>query len=193
MKRTLWMPATVAALALAAAPARAQLLPLAFEVRGGVTSPTGDFANGTKSGLGLTGTIEFRVLPLPVVYLYGGYGLDRFGSDDPNAPDVDYESRGYLVGGRVSAPTLFGALPVVPWARVGATFSELKISRRNVSLTSDRKTGLDVGLGIEFQAAPMVKVVPGATYRSYRPAFNNQQSTARVTYWVFDVGVRVAL
>lgn len=192
MKRMMGWGAVLVAAAAMATPARAQMVPLAFEVRAGATSPTGDFSNGLKGGVGLTGTVEVRVLPIPSVYLYGGYGLDRFNGEG-DSEGLDVESRGFLLGGRVSAPTLFGALPVVPWARVGALFAELEGSEGNVSIKSDRSTGLDLGFGLEVQAAPMVKIVPGATYRSYRPSFDNVDSDDRVTFWVFDLGVRVAL
>ena len=152
-RRALGRAACVAAsLALAAAPARAQLggvNPFSFGVSGGAAIPTGDLADGVKTGYTIDGLVAVRIPTSPVSFR-GEVGYTRFDIKNSDAsfdivsgvanlvlglsPGGAYTVRPYLIGG------------------VGA-YGGRRIERRgNVTITSDRevKFGLNGGVGIEI-------------------------------------------
>ncbi|HYH78138.1 MAG TPA: outer membrane beta-barrel protein [Longimicrobium sp.] len=190
MKKLTAAALTLAATALVAAPARAQIptfTPFAFEARAGAAIPTGDMNEDTGPGLALSGSVTYHAIPLVGIYAGGTY--NKFSLDDGDG--VDVSDTGLDIGARVGIPTPL--IPIDPWIKGGVVVHRLKISDSEDDSSSDWGTGFEVGAGLGFGFGP-VSITPGVGYVSYKAngdEIDNEDFT--VSYFKADIGVRIRL
>jgi len=183
-------------------PAQAQtILPLSFEVRGGVVLPQGDFSDGLSTGFTVGGAAHYRIAPM--VSLYGGYDYARFNTDsdaDFGGADANVTDNGFRVGARFDVP-LAGMTGISPWLEGGATFNQTSInlsdSGSSVGVDSDRSVGYEVGAGLAFSVAPKISLTPGVRYRSHTADFGDDGSggdnKVDANYFAVDLGIHIRL
>lgn len=141
-------------------PTRTQI---SVEIRGGLALPTGDFADLAETGTALGAELIFNFSEY--VGAYAGYGRGDFDCDEdaegsPCDPLEEFESSGFVLGVKGRLPL---ESPIVPWARVGAIFHDIK---RGVG-EAEGDAGFEVGLGVDIPLGDLFVVAPQARYRSY--------------------------
>lgn len=198
--RKLVVPALVLGAAALAAPASAQtVLPLSFEVRGGVVLPQGDFDDGANTGFIVGGTVHYRVAP--IASIFAGFEHAKFGIDDDSDfgdVDADITDQGFRLGARFDVP-LAGMTGISPWIEGGATFNKTSINfsddDASVGVDSDRSVGFEVGAGLAFNVAPKISITPGVRYRSHKAEFDFDGGSEEfdVNYFAIDLGVHIRL
>jgi len=201
--RKLLAPALLLGAALAH-PARAQtVLPLSFEVRGGVAIPTGDFADGAGTGFNVGATVHYRVAPM--VSVFAGYEYARFAVDsidDFEFPGVDanFIDQGFRAGARFEVPLAGAMTGLQPWVEGSATFYQTSATATDgtttVDIEADRKVGFQVGAGLNFAVAPKISLSPGVRYHSHKAEFDfgdGDTAEADVNYFTIDLGVHIRL
>jgi opacity protein-like surface antigen len=173
----------------------AQISPLSLEGRVGAVIPTGDFADGAKTGFGFDVNAAYRVIP--TLDIYAGFAWSRFGVEDDEEFDtsVDIDDSGFQVGARLHVPGVPG---VDPWVRGGVIFHQVKwnVSEGGLtgSITTDRTVGFEAGGGVAIPVAPRVALTPAVTFRSYKPEFEFFGETADMTvsYVGLHLGARIS-
>ncbi|HEU4556251.1 MAG TPA: outer membrane beta-barrel protein [Longimicrobium sp.] len=196
MKKTTFALAALAAVAFTGTQANAQsALPLSFEVRGGAAIPTGDFGDLASTGFGLNGNVTFNVTP--VVGIYGGYTLNRFGINDDLGElgdDVTLTEQGFDVGlkARFASPT---GLPVTPFFRGGAIFHKLSIDEDFVDPGEDNETdmklGFEVGGGVEVGLSRNITLTPQVGYSQFNPSEDDDTDDDDIDVSNINVGVGI--
>ena len=176
----------VAAAALLAGPARAQLphvTPFAFEVRGGIAIPTGDFNDVADAGPSLDGNVTLYVMPM--IGIYGGYHYTRFGSPGSGR----YTETGPEAGVRLDIPTPL--IPIDPYVKAGVVWNHLELAGEGASDFSSSSAGFQLNAGVALSLGP-VSLTPGLTYVSYGyDSATSDNETA--SYIRADVGVRIRI
>lgn len=198
--RKLVVPALVLGAAALAAPASAQtVLPLSFEVRGGVVLPQGDFDDGANTGFIVGGTVHYRVAP--IASIFAGFEHAQFGIDDDSdfeGVDANFRDQGFRLGARFDVP-LAGMTGISPWVEGGATFNKTSLNLSDddasASVDSDRGVGFEVGAGLAFNVAPKISITPGVRYRSHKAEFDFDGGSEEfdVNYFAIDLGVHIRL
>jgi hypothetical protein len=151
-----------AATALLAAPARAQIptpTPFAFEVRGGIAIPTGDFNDVADLGYTLNGNATLYVMP--TLGIYGGYHFARFGHTGTG----HFNETGPEVGLRLDIPT--PTIAIDPYLKAGVVWNNLELSGAGASDFSSSSTGFQFNAGVAFSLG-RVSLTPGLTYVTYK-------------------------
>jgi opacity protein-like surface antigen len=193
MKR-IWLPMAILAIGLAT-PTQAQLSPFSIEGRAGVAVPTGDAADALKTGFSVGANPGHSLLPL--LDLYAGYSLQRFGFDDDEEfgdVDADATDSGFSLGARIGLPVTGS---IAPWLFGGVLLHQVEIEGREgnltVSMKSDRSVGFEVGGGVSLPIAPLLSLTPAVRYRRYTADFDFAGETwsEDVTYFAIDLGVRL--
>ncbi|HVG45086.1 MAG TPA: outer membrane beta-barrel protein [Longimicrobium sp.] len=200
--RNLLVPALLLGAALAQPAAAQTVLPLSFEVRGGVVIPRGDFDDGANTGWSVGGTIHYRVAPM--VSVYGGFEHAAFTVDDDEdfeGVDADITDQGFRLGARFDVP-LGSMTGIGPWVEGGATFNQTSIGlsdgSTSLDVDSDRGVGFEVGAGLSFAVAPKISITPGVRYRSHKAKFSDpdggtEEAEVDVNYFSIDLGVHIRL
>lgn len=144
-----WIAAlAVGALAAGAAPAAAQDIPLAFEVRLDAGIPVDDSGDLYETGVGFGVRASLDVAP--TFAIYGGYSQFTFELDDELVGDDENEVSGFELGGRVEVGSGHGSGS--PYVLLGALFH-------------DDETGIEAGLGADYAVSWQVSVTPEVRYR----------------------------
>jgi len=200
--RNLLVPALLLGAALVQPAAAQTVLPLSFEVRGGVVIPRGDFDEGASTGWSAGATVHYRVAPM--VTVFGGFEHAAFSVDDDadfEGVDADITDQGFRLGARFEVP-LGGLTGVGPWLEGGATLNRTSInlsddeSGASISVDSDRAVGFEVGAGLSFAVAPKISITPGVRYRSHKAKFTDldgEDAEVDVNYFSIDLGVHIRL
>lgn len=201
MKKTTFALAALAAVAFTGTQANAQsALPLAFEVRGGVVLPTGDWGELASTGFGLNGNVTFNVTP--VLGIYGGYTFNRFGINDDlgeEGDDLNFTEQGFDVGvkARFASPTGF---PATPFFRGGAIFHKIGLGGGDIDpdedLDSDMKLGFEVGGGVEVGLSRNITLTPQVGYSQFNPSDDDDDvddDSIDVSNVTLGVGVNIRL
>ena len=164
-----------------ATPAAAQgLPPIAFEARGGVSLPTGDFARPLTLGYGLGGHASVAVMP--TLAIYGGYTYTSF-DFDRNAPgerEGSYDLQGFDAGARFNAPTL---TRISPYLRLGGVYYKGESSDGEIS--DKQKFGFQLGAGLEYELGRYASITPELRYTTI--SHSNRTDASYVT---LDFGLR---
>ena len=149
---------------------------LALEGRLGATMPTGDLSDLDQTA-GLAFAAEIQYTMQRNLTLYGGFGHHRFvcdGCDDP------FSSTGLVGGAKLILGASGGALP---WIRGG-----LMVHRPSVNGDAgDWGAGLDSGVGIDWNVAPNIYLVPALRFNTY------SSGDIGLTYFTIDLGVHFHL
>jgi opacity protein-like surface antigen len=131
-----------------AAPAAAQDIPLAFEVRLDAGIPVDDSGDLYETGVGFGVRASLDVAP--TFAIYGGYSQFTFELDDELVGDDENEVSGFELGGRVGVGSGHGSGS--PYVLLGALFHE-------------DETGIEAGLGADYAVSWQVSVTPEVRYR----------------------------
>ncbi|MEQ9399885.1 MAG: outer membrane beta-barrel protein [Longimicrobiales bacterium] len=187
MNKTTTLAALVAAFAIAAPAAQAQI---SLEARGSIQNPTGDFGDDATSEAGFAGAVFFNVSPR--LSLYGGYGVETFGCEGCNDDD-GYQSKGFEGGAKfILTPTPTG---VLPWVRAGATFHDLEVESGAFRATSDRKVGFQASAGVDIPLGQVLSFSPALRYQAYTAEFDvisdNIVAERDVAFLALDFGVHI--
>lgn len=176
----------VAAAAVLAAPARAQLphrTPFAVEARAGIAIPTGDFNDVANTGYTLNGNVTAYVIP--AVGIYGGYHYTRFGHDGGG----HYDETGPELGVRVDIPT--PGIPLDPYVRAGFVWNRLELTGAGADDFSDSSTGIQLNAGIALTLG-RVSLTPGFTFVSY--GYDDATLDDHTASYIrADIGVRIRI
>lgn len=199
-KTTLGLLSLVAAAAFAA-PAQAQLpnvTPFAFEVRGGLVFPTGDFGDpdaedvgSIESGTTLGANVTFHFMPM--LGIYAGYTRNQFGVE--GLEELDVIDQGFSGGLRFAVPTPL--LPIDPYVKAGLVYNQLSFEFDGDDeefIDSDRSLGFEVGAGVGIGLGPKLSFTPQVTYTSYAPKYDGENDDDfKVQHIRLDVGLRLRL
>ena len=180
--------AALAGAALLAGPAAAQIpkfTPFAFEARGGVAVPMGDFSDVAQPNFVVGGNITYHAIPL--VGLYAGASLAQFSRE---ADDGDYRDTGFEVGARLGIPTPL--IPIDPWIKAGVVVHRLELTGTAAADFDDWGTGWKVGAGLGFGFGP-ISITPGVSWVSYEYDDGAAAADRKATYVKADIGVRIRL
>jgi hypothetical protein len=183
--------AALAGAALLAGPAAAQIphfTPFAFEARGGVAVPTGDFGEVARNGFVVGGSITYHAVPLVGIYVGASYA--QMPVIDVGDDYGDYKDTGFELGARVGIPTPL--IPIDPWIKGGVAFRRLQldVAGTETDAFDDWGIGYEVGAGLGFGFGP-ISITPGVGYVSYR--VDDDGDDATVSYVKAEIGVRIRL
>jgi hypothetical protein len=204
----------VAALALAAAPARAQLggvNPFSFGVSGGLSVPTGDFSDAFGTGYNVDAFVGVRVPTLPVSFRFeGGYqefGLKGSAKDRLRNADIEGDVKARIISGTanlvytiappasVVRPYLIGGAGVYNLRTRGTgdvgDFLEEFVGTREESTT---RLGLNGGVGVEVPLSGISVFGEARVHTIFTPSERDPESGDRVggrtTIVPIKVGIR---
>jgi len=187
MQKLSAVAAAVAAAALFAAPAAAQIphfTPFAFEARAGVAVPMGDFHDVAGSNFAVGGSITYHALPM--LGVYAGASHAQFSREG----DGDYKDTGIDVGARLGIPTPL--IPIDPWIRAGVVIHHLELGGTAASDFDDWGTGYEVGAGLGFGFGP-ISITPGVSYVNYSYDDGVLAVDQKASYVKADIGVRIRI
>jgi hypothetical protein len=156
------------------------LTPFSVEVRGGASFPTGDLADGFKTGWTAGANVTFHALPL--VGIYAGYTLDEWKVKDLDEGKA--QSQAISFGAKLGIPTPL--IPIDPWIKAGAVSQQVKLSDLPIASlngTTDREWGWEAGAGVGITLGPKVSFTPAVTYVKVKDA----------TFVRGDVGLRIRI
>lgn len=191
MKRTL-LPLASAALIVCALPTQAKAQdPWTLEFRGGAAFPTGDAGDDLDTGIGLEGTLAYRLLPHLAVY--GGWDWHRFTPADEGASG-DLEETGYAFGLRWEHPLSGESGNGLSYrVHAGGTYNHLELEDEAGDVVADSGHGLgwEAGAGLTFPLAGGWRLTPGVRYRSLSRDLEVGEITSEVelTYLAVEVGL----
>jgi hypothetical protein len=181
--------------ALLAVPLHAQT-PLSVEVRAGLGVPVSDFAEDNSAGVGLGGTLVYRMAPM--VDLYAGYSWQQFGEQVDWDETFQWSSSGFAAGARLHVLDMTG---IRPWIGAGVIAKKLSLrftweddewegpSSGTVTETTDYSFGFEVEAGLDLPVGSRLALTPAVGFRRYTPG----QLEWVVSYVSVQLGVRISL
>lgn len=176
----------------AAAPSLSAQQRVSIDLRAAAAAPTQKLgATELGTGLGLGGTVAFRLQPH--LHVYGGWDYMHFAADNvPALSAFDYEETGYTLGLRFEHPVL--ASPRFAFrVEGGATYKHIEIENDDGDLVadSDHGAGFEAGAGVVVPLAGAFKGVAMARYRSLSRDFTIGTVTTNgaLRYIGLEVGV----
>ena len=168
--------------------------PYAFQIRGGITQPLGDFLDESvgweeKGGAGPSLSMGFT---FPLYWHIGGlvgFSEHRFSCDEDVCPEgKDWISTGFDIAIRIAGKRG----PIRPWIQGGFHTHriQVKILEEGSSrkLNSEGGGGLEAGLGLLVQVGERTSLSPGVRYGLGNVPFADHP-TLDLRFLVFDVGL----
>jgi hypothetical protein len=206
MKSFFRATAILAASGVAFAPLHAQ--GLYFGLRGGAGIPTGSFNESTANPSSSTGVLDAAKtgfgygadagLQMGMLGVYGGFDHINFDCESTSCNTAGkYRLQGLAIGVKLIAP---GISSFHPWVKGGVTFNELEggYGSGQTDLTTDRKPGYEVGVGLDIPILGLINITPQARYvgQNFKYKVPGVTSTATednqgVNYLTFDLGLSV--
>jgi opacity protein-like surface antigen len=184
MKRTIFGVVAVAAIALVPAVSQAQRANRApaakaytFSVGAGLSIPTGDVSDATKTGFNVQGAVNHK-LGMSPMWMRGEVAFHRFGSQDLGGADGHLSELGAIANLGYSFPTTSKVRPYV-LGGLGLYSQKYTIEAQGASLSqSESDIGFNGGVGIAFPMAGRSASVE-ARYHSVNGGdkMGNQSST----------------
>jgi opacity protein-like surface antigen len=142
-----------------------------FGIAGGLSQPTGDVAEGTKSGFNITGMLGFNPATLPfglrldLGWNQFAFDEDELGSDPNFPPGADPGGRVRILGGALNAILKLPATSVSPYLVAGPGVYNVDFSFDDDEIQSgleefgielsQTKFALQGGVGLQFNLAGM--------------------------------------
>jgi opacity protein-like surface antigen len=159
MKRTIFGVVAVAAIALVPAVSNAQRAnhasaakPYTFSIGAGLSVPTGDMSNGSKTGFNLQGAVQ-HALGMSPAWLRGEVAFHRFGSQNLGGADGHQSELGALANIGYSFPTTSKVRPYV-LGGLGLYSQKYSVEQGGVNASiSESDLGFNGGLGVSFPMA----------------------------------------
>lgn len=134
-----------------------------FELNSGVSIATKKINDAKlNTGFGYEGTFHYRFMPH--LGVYGGWGWNRFGSDNSFAgDDVCFEETGYIFGLNFKHPLSTSNLSY--YVRAGALYNHIETEDSSGDIVHDSKHGfgyqlaggLDINIGKNWSLTPGIK------------------------------------
>ncbi len=134
-----------------------------FELNSGVSIATKKINDAKlNTGFGYEGTFHYRFMPH--LGVYGGWGWNRFGSDNSFAGnDVCFEETGYIFGLNFTHPLSTSKLSY--YVRAGALYNHIETEDNSGDIVHDSKHGfgyqlaggLDINIGKNWSLTPGIK------------------------------------
>jgi hypothetical protein len=174
MKRTL---VALAALVVAAAPAAHAQRPISVGVAAGVSQPSGDLADGAKTGYHVMGSVAFHAPLMPVGLRVDGM-FNQLG-----VKNADVNLRILGVTGNVTYG--FPGVMVKPYIIGGVGFYNSKVSVSGA--TSSNDFGLNAGVGAKFALSGVNAFVEAR----YHEIMSKDTSTGATNMQVIPITVGV--
>ncbi len=172
----------------------AQASPLVLEVRGGVSSPLGSFADGTRPGEGVSAgpslSVDFAFSGNSRRTVTVGFAQHRFGCEELGCAEDDYVATGVNLGWRLNLATRGD---VIPWVRLAGRTVRVELPERDAGpeAVTDLGFGGEIGAGVYIGTFSRLALNP-----SVRVAATNSGlpggGTLRLRYWVADLGLALA-
>jgi hypothetical protein len=184
--------------ALVALPLHAQT-PLSLEVRAGLGIPVGDFTEIASPGLGLGGSLVYRIAPM--VGLYAGYSWQSFGEETGWDETIETSQSGFAAGARLHVQNLPSTRP---WIGAGMIANQLSmryswtddewddVSSGVETWDSDYSFGFEAEAGLELPVGPRISLTPVVGYRRYTLREGNFTAAHPVSYFSVQLGGSVA-
>ena len=168
----------------------------AFQIRGGVTQPLGDFLDESegwegKAGAGSSLAMGFT---FPIDWYIGGlvgFGQHRFSCDTRVCP----EEKAWISTGFDLAIRIAGKRgPVRPWIQGGFHSHRVQVTLLGDGLprevNSEGGGGLEAGVGLLVQIGERASLSPGVRYGLGNVPFSSRP-TLDLSFLVFDLGLVV--
>jgi hypothetical protein len=166
----------------------------AFQIRGGVTQPLGDFLDESMGWEGRAGAGSSMAMgfTFPLYRFIGGlvgFSQHRFACDENVCPEGKaWISTGFDVAIRIAGKRG----PVRPWIQGGFHNHRIQVKILEDGLprkvNSDGGGGLEAGLGLLVQIGERTSLSPGVRYGLGNVPFSDHP-TLDLSFLVFDVGL----
>lgn len=164
----------------------------AFELNSGVSVAVNKIDDASvKPGFGFEGVFHYRFMPH--LGIYGGWGWNKFASDDNTfaGNDVCFEETGYVIGLNFNHP--IGSSNLAYYARAGALYNHIETENADGDIVNDSKHGLgfqlaggiDVPLGKNWSFTPGLKfnfLSRDTKYEGISKTLDYQYISARVGF-----------
>lgn len=133
-----------------------------FEISGGPSFATREFAEGLRMGYSVEGTIHYRFMPFTGIY--AGWGENWFSTETSSSiTNRDYEETGYVLGLQLKYP--FKGSRSSFFLRAGALYNHIEVENDNGEILEDTghgpgyqlAAGIDISLGSGWSLTPGVK------------------------------------
>lgn len=169
MKKTVLLGVLAAASVAGSAQAQATLptTPVSVEVRAGAAFPTGDLADGAKTGFTVGGNASVAVSPM--LSVYAGYTFNSFSLKDDGSSDASAHLRvqGPEAGVKINVPMPAGG--VAPFIKGGALYQKYSFSVSgdggSLSGSDDQyRWGFEAGAGVAVPLGNRLSVTPAVSY-----------------------------
>ena len=135
-----------------------------FEFSTGASFATSEPNNvRLNPGFGFEGIFHVRVMEHAGIY--GGWGWNRFGSDESFAgDDACFEETGYVFGLQFKHPV--GTMPLSYYLRAGGLYNHIEVenSEGNIIYDSGHGMGLQLAGGLDFQLGSNWSFTPGLKF-----------------------------
>lgn len=193
---TRWLGIVLVLLLLTAGPegVEGQEGPYAFQIRGGVTQPLGDFLNEEMGWEGRAGAGPSLAMgfTFPLYRIIGGlvgFGQHRFSCDEDVCPKgQSWTSTGFDVAIRIAGRRG----PIRPWIQGGFHTHRIQVTILEAgsvrTVNSEGGGGLEAGGGLLIQIGERTSLSPGVRYGLGNVPFS-AHPTLDLSFLVFDVGL----
>jgi hypothetical protein len=138
---------------------------LGFELSGGPSFATNEFAEGLRMGFGFEGTFHYRILS--EAGIYAGWGYNSFSTETSTSEaNRDYEETGYVLGLQFTYPSDGDRLSY--FLRLGALYNHIEIENDNGDILNDtgHGPGFQLAGGINVSLGSGWSLTPGLKYNS---------------------------
>lgn len=196
--RSIKVLAVAAALLGTVQAAPAQTPSFALDVRGGYAIPTGDWNEDDTFDNGLGFGANVIAMVTPQIGVYAGWETFSFDvEEDEPGVEADATDAGFRAGVTLSVP--MARYPTItPVLEAGVLYNTLEISASgggaSIDFESEESLGFEAGLGVSFNVADRVSVVPMVRYRQHEVEFPDiSDESETVSYVVVGVALRLRL
>ncbi|MCF8381463.1 MAG: porin family protein [Bacteroidales bacterium] len=137
-----------------------------FELNSGISVATKKIDDASlNTGMGFEGILHYRFMPH--LGIYGGWGWNKFASDNSFAgSDVCFEETGYVLGLNFLHPIKDSKMSY--YARAGALYNHIETENADGDIINDSKHGLGFQLagGININLGSNWSLTPGIKFNS---------------------------
>ena len=162
----------------------------AFELSGGPSMATREFADGLRVGFGFDGTFHYRFMPHTGIY--GGWGENWFSTETSfSEANMDFEETGYVLGLQFKHP-LEGSSSSY-FLRAGALYNHIEVENENGDITGDtgHGPGLQLAAGIDIRLGSTWSLTPVVKYNALSRTLNSEGGTLDIRYNYLTVRIGI--
>lgn len=160
-----------------------------IEVRPGVNFATKKLGDANlKTGFGIEGTVNYRIIPN--LAAYAGWGWNRFSAGQSFAGTKnDFEETGYTLGLQFTHPFEKGNLGYL--LEFGGILNHIEVENNNGDIIADSGHGLgwQAGLGLKIPLGERFSLIPAIRYRALSRDIQIDQTKTAVDLNYVSVGI----